>query len=71
MTPVASINTSQGVHSVRAICAGRRIQVYWDGNKIIDHTLSEADTTAMSTWTYVGWRSQLGQAKWDDFRVAL
>ena len=71
LTTIASINTSQGVHSVRAICTGRRIQVYWDGNKIIDHTLSEADATAMNGWTHVGWRSQLGQAKWDDFRVAL
>ena len=65
------VNTARGVHSVRAICAGRRIQIYWDGNKIIDHTLSEADITAMDGWTYVGWRSLLGQAKWDDFRVAL
>lgn len=71
LATVASVNTSQGVHSVRAICAGRRIQIYWDGNKIIDHTLSEADTTAMNGWTHVGWRSLLGQAKWDDFRVAL
>ena len=71
LTTVASINTSRGVHSVRAICAGRRIQVYWDDAKIIDHTLSEADSTAMNDWTHVGWRSLLGQAKWDDFRVAL
>lgn len=71
LTTSASINTSRGVHSVRAICAGRRIQIYWDGNKIIDHTLSEADTTAMNDWTHVGWRSLLGQAKWDDFRVAI